>query len=356
MKDFYELLGVSKTATEEEIKKGYRKAAQANHPDVNPDDPEAKKKFQEIQEAYETLSDPSKRARYNAYGATGSAPYARRNPRESSFEFHKSMFEEFFGGSSYKGRNLSVKLEIDFKEAFLGCEKQIVINKRKKCTGCQGKGFSSFKNCETCKGNGFKITSNGPFEVRSQCEVCSATGKVDVVKCLDCSGTGNLPGYFEQTLNVQIPSGIQNGMQVRLAGQGEESVNGGVSGDVIIFVTVKDHPLFFREGINLSLDVPVSYSQLVFGDEIEIPTLTGESLKVKVPAGSQSHTKLKIKGRGYNSGMGNFGDLIATLKLEIPKNIDDGYKEVVQNLAEIEKNVVTPRREQWLKKVQELNK
>ena len=156
MKDFYELLGVSKTATEEEIKKGYRKAAQANHPDVNPDDPEAKKKFQEIQEAYETLSDPSKRARYNAYGATGSAPYARRNPRESSFEFHKSMFEEFFGGSSYKGRNLSVKLEIDFKEAFLGCEKQIVINKRKNVQVAKVKDFLVLRIVKLVKGMDLK--------------------------------------------------------------------------------------------------------------------------------------------------------------------------------------------------------
>jgi molecular chaperone DnaJ len=176
------------------------------------------------------------------------------------------------------------------------------------------------------------------------------------VKCGDCIGSGYLPGYFEKALSVKIPPGIDNGMQVRLTGEGEESVREmGRSGDVMAFVLVKDHPIFNREGANITVEIPVSFTQLVLGDEIEIPTLEG-SLKVKVPPGSQSHTKFRLKGKGFPTGQGTVGDLLATLKVETPKSLDEEYKKVIEQLAEVEKTTITARREQWAKKVEENSK
>lgn len=350
MRDYYEVLGVAKNATEDEIKKAYRTGARKHHPDVNPGDSDAaSKRFQEIQEAYETLSDPIKRARYN-----GSPHMKFRRSKSNSGPppgaTYEEIVEEFFGGSVYKGRNITVRLEVEFKEVLTGCKKNIKVKKRKRCTGCAGMGFTGFQPCSNCQGSGMVQISDSPFGFNTSCQICNGTGKVSLVKCGDCIGSGYLPGYYEKALEVNIPAGIDNGMQVRLAGEGEESLRGGRAGDVMIFVLVKEHSLFGREGANISVEVPVSYAQLVLGDEIEIPTLTEGVLKVKVPAGSQSHTKFRLKGKGFPIG-GGLGDLIATLKIEIPKSIDGEYKEVLEKLSELEKKNITPRREQWSKKV-----
>lgn len=355
MKDYYEVLGVESVATDEEIKKAYRKRARTHHPDMNPGDSDATKRFQEVQEAYDTLGDPIKKSRYD-----GAAPHMRfrRRPQTKTnpgtpppgFAFEEVM-EEFFGGSTFKGRNITVRLEVDFKEVLTGCTKHIKIKKRIRCTGCMGNGFTGFQPCPNCEGSGAVQVADSPFGFRTACQVCSGTGKASVVKCGDCIGSGYLPGYHEKALDINIPAGIDNGMQVRLAGEGEESLRGGRAGDVMVFVLVKEHPLFNREGPHLSVEVPVSYTQLVLGDEIEIPTLAEGSLKVKVPAGSQSHTKFRLKGKGFPAGNGSLGDLIATLKIETPKSFDEDYKQALERLSELEKKNVTPRREQWAKKV-----
>lgn len=354
MKDFYEVLGVTRSATDEEIKKAYRKGARKYHPDVNPGDPEAVEKFKEVQEAYETLSDPLKKSRYD--GTTAHNMHFRRKPKKgpatpppgSSFE---EVMEEFFGGSSFKGRNITVRLEIDFKEVLAGCTKHVKVKKRKRCSGCMGHGYTGFQPCPHCEGSGFVQVADAPFGFRTACQVCGGSGKASVVKCGDCAGSGFLPGYTEEAVVINIPSGIDNGMQVRLAGQGEESLRGGRAGDLIVFVLVKEHPIFSREGPDITVEVPVSYTQLVLGGEIEIPTLAEGRLKVKVPEGSQSHTKFRLRGKGFPNGRGSMGDLIATLKIETPKNLNEEYKKALEQLAELEKHNVTPRREQWAKKV-----
>lgn len=354
MKDFYEVLGIAKNANEEDIKKAYRQGAKKHHPDVNPGDPESIERFKEVQEAYDTLSDPIKKARYDS--ATPHMRFRRRPQPKSGtsdpppgFAFEEVM-EEFFGGSTFKGRNITVRLEIEFKEVLTGCTKHIKIKKRKRCTGCVGKGFTGFQPCPNCEGSGAVQVADSPFGFSTPCQVCSGTGKASVVKCGDCIGSGYLPGYHEKALDVKIPAGIENGMQVRLVGEGEESIRGGRSGDVMVFVLVKEHPIFSREGANISVEVPVSYTQLVLGDEIEIPTLAEGTLKVKVPAGSQSHTKFRLKGKGFPVGL-ILGDLIATLKIETPKTFDEDYKKALERLSELEKKNITPRREQWSKKV-----
>lgn len=354
MKDYYEVLGVARNSTAEEIKKAYRKGAKQHHPDLNPGDPNATERFKEVQEAYDTLGDLIKKSKYD-----GAAPHMRfrrksqpkTNPGSPPGFSFEEVTEEFFGGSTFRGRNITVRLEVEFKEVLTGCTKHVKIKKRKRCTGCMGNGFTGFQPCPNCEGSGAVQVADSPFGFRTACQVCGGTGKASVVKCGDCIGSGYLPGYHEKALDIKIPAGIENGMQVRLAGEGEESLRGGNAGDVMVFVLVKEHPLFSREGSNMSIEVPVSYTQLVLGDEIEIPTLAEGFLKVKVPAGSQSHTRFRLKGKGFPVGNGVLGDLIATLKIETPKSFDEDYKQALKVLSELEKKNVTPRREQWAKKV-----
>jgi molecular chaperone DnaJ len=354
MSNYYELLGVPKTATQEDIKKAYRQKARQYHPDRNPGDPVAEDMFKKVQEAYETLNDPLKRSMYDGGAHTmhfrrGARPRPNAGPKPAGFSFEEVM-EEFFGGSTYKGRNIQFRVEIEFKEVMTGCVKQVKVKKRKRCTGCSGFGYTGFTPCGNCSGSGFTQVADAPFEFRQACVVCGGTGKAATVKCADCAGSGFLPGYHEYPLEIHIPPGIENGMQLRLAGEGEESLRGGRAGDVMIFVLVKDHPIFSREGPHLTVEVPVSYTQLVLGDEIEIPTLDGSKVKVKIPPGSQSHTKFRLKGRGFPGGKAGVGDLLATVKIETPKATDEEYKKVLDQLAEMEKKNVTPRREQWAKK------
>ena len=355
MKDYYEVLGITKSASEEEIKKAYRNGAMKYHPDRNPGDAEAIERFKEISEAYDTLSDAVKKSMYD--GGAHNMHFRRRPPKSNpgptpppGFSFEDVM-ADFFGGSSFKGRNITVRIEVEFKEVLTGCKKHFKVKKRKRCTGCAGQGFTGFQPCSHCNGTGATQVVDAPFEMRTSCPVCSGTGKASVVKCGDCLGSGYLPGFHEKALEIAIPAGIENGMQVRLAGEGEESLRGGRAGDVMIFVMVKDHPIFSRDGFNLTVEVPVSYTQLVLGGEVEIPTLAEGAMKVKVPNGSQSHTKFRLRGKGFPTGKGSVGDLIATLKIETPKTYDEGYKKVLEQLAELEKQNVPPRREQWAKKV-----
>lgn len=355
MKDYYEILGITRSATVEEIGKAYRRLAFAHHPDRNPGDAESCERFKEVAGAYETLSDPVKKSFYDGGGAPNmhfrrrKSPGAATPPPGYSFE---DVMSDFFGGSTFKGRNITVRIEIEFKEVLTGCTKHIKVKKRKRCTGCAGQGFTGFQPCSHCEGTGATKVVDAPFEMRTACPACAGTGKASVVKCGDCLGSGYLPGFHEKALEIVIPAGIENGMQVRLAGEGEESLRGGGRpGDVMIFVLVKDHPIFNREGPNLTVEVPVSYTQLVLGGEVEIPTLAEGALKVKVPNGSQSHTKFRLKGKGFPTGKGSVGDLIATLKIETPKTFAEDYKKVLEQLAELEKKNITPRREQWAKKV-----
>lgn len=356
MRNPYEVLGVPKTATAEEIKQAYRAGARKHHPDMNPGDDGAAERFKEVQSAYDQIGDPVKRAQYDS----GHMNFRRRGRSSGSatpnpgpppgFSFEEVM-SEFFGGSKVKGRNITVRIEIELKDVLTGCKKYVKLKKRKPCESCRGEGVESFKTCNACAGAGFVQMFDAPFEMRHPCKSCGGTGKWDIVKCSDCAGTGLLPGFFESDLEVNIPPGIESGMQIRYNGQGEQSTKiGGQTGDAIVFILVKEHPIFSRENQNITVEVPVSYTQLVLGGEIEVPTLGEGIIKVKVPPGSQSHTKFRIKGRGLPCGHG-IGDLIATVKVEIPKTPDPEYQEVLERLAAQEQRIVTPRREHWSQKV-----
>jgi molecular chaperone DnaJ len=313
MKDFYKILGVEKNATSEEIRNAYRRCVKKHHPDVNPGDSEAEKRFCDIQEAYESLIDLSKKTLYEKRKMS----FRHRSSKESSENLSEFSFENnkksFFGNSSFKGKNIKISLDIDFKDVFSGVTKSLKIKKRKRCT------------------------------------LCSCDDKKDTGKCTECLDTGYSQEYIEKNLDVFIPSGVKNGMQIKIVGEGEESSRGGNYGDLIVLVSVKDHDIFQRNGLDIIVDVPVSYTQLVFGDEIEIPSLAEGVLKFKIPSGSQSHTKFRLKGKGIPVS-GNIGDLIVVLKVEVPKNFNEEYLEVLKKLSDFEKNNITPKKNQWFKK------
>lgn len=351
-KDYYTVLGVSRTATVEEIKKAYRTLAKQYHPDRNPGDKDAEAKFKEVQEAYDTLSDMEKRAFYDR-GAGPSMRFRKgRKPGPSpspGFSFEEVM-EEFFGGSTFRGRNIQVRVEIELKEVLTGCTKTIKIKKRKRCMKCEGKGYSSSTQCMPCNGTGFKIATDAPFLVQTVCPDCEGKGVLKTVRCDECLGAGFTP-MEDKMLNIQIPAGIANGMQVRLAGEGEEAQKGGKPGDVLVVVLVKDHHIFKVEGPHLTVDIPVSYTQCALGGKINIPTITDEKIEVDIPAGSQSNTRFRLRGRGLPDPRGIVGDLVATIKVETPKELNEEYRKVLEQLAELEGRLVTPRRDAWAKKV-----
>jgi molecular chaperone DnaJ len=352
-RDYYEVLGVPRTATPEEVIKAYRTLAKKYHPDRNPGDKSAEDNFKEMQEAFETIGDPQKRSMYDLKSSGPSMNFRRgkkAGPKPNWSGWSEDVISEMFGGSVFRGRNIQVRVEIDLQEVLLGCTKTIKVKKRKRCAPCSGNGYTGFSPCTVCSGSGFKMIQDAPFNIQQSCVACQGTGKASVVRCSDCLGGGFTP-MQDKLLNVKIPSGIGNGMAVRIPGEGEESQKSGQPGDVMVVVLVKDHPIFRVEGFNLVVDIPVSYTQLTLGGKVEIPTLDQGKMEVEIPAGSQSNTRFRLKGRGLPDPRGLMGDLVAAVKVETPKVLDEEYRKVLDQLAELEKRVVTPRREAWSKKV-----
>lgn len=348
MKDYYALLGVQKGATKDEIVKAYRRGAQQHHPDRNPGDAEAEARFKEIQEAYDVLSDPLKRSEYDSGGST--MRFSRRSPGDFNFD---GMMNDLFQNASFRGRNIQIRLELDLEEAYKGGVKSVFYKTRNLCPACHGQGQNYCDVCTACGGQGFTKVNNAPFEFRTNCTNCAGVGKVNPKKCDDCDGSGALPGYKENKVDVNLPKGVAEGTQFRLVGLGESSIRpGGKAGDAIVFVLLKEHPLFTRDGIDLHLEIPVSYTQLVLGADLEVPTIGGEKILLKIPPGTQSHAKLKVKGMGMQTSGGAFaeGDLIVTVKVETPKEIGDDYKSAVEALAEFERTRAGPKRHLWQKK------
>lgn len=351
MKNYYEVLGISKEATEEDVKTAYRKAAQQHHPDLNPDDAAAKQRFKEVHEAYESLIDPVKRSKYDRSLFRFRSKPSSNKDGGFSFTF-QNFTNDFFGKSSFKGRTISFRIEIDLKEAAYGCEKPVKISKRKKCFACKGLGFKEFISCEPCNGLGFFVLAyDAPFEKREVCQYCDGKGKTPLKKCEECNGSMYAKNLSEEVVTVKVPAGLENGTQIKLPEMGEESLRGGSPGDLVFIVQIKPHDLFTRDGFNLVLEVPVSVTQLVFGSEIEFLNINGDKVALKVPAGTQPNSKLRLKNQGLTDYLGASGDIIATLKCEIPKDLPDDYKAVMENLRQMEEKYLGPRKQLWLKKI-----
>lgn len=346
--NYYELLGVQRTASFEEIKRAFRVQAKKYHPDYHPDDKEAEARFKQINEAYEVLKDDQKRAAYDQYGhdAYVNGMGKSGNSGFGGFDFSgtgfESIFEEMFGGGfggghakprQSKGSDVRYDLEITLDESFTGIKKNITVNTYVPCEDCSGKGGKSTQNCPTCSGMGHVRQRQGFFVVETVCPVCHGTGKSVKDPCSSCSGSGRV--RKKRTLEVNIPAGVDSGVRMRLGGEGDAGLNGAPSGDLYVFLTVRPHDIFIRQGNDLYCEIPVPMTVAALGGDVKIPTMSGKAETYTVSAGLQTGKQIRLKGKGMpilKSG-GSFGDLYVSFKVETPTNLTARQKELLQEFA-----------------------
>jgi molecular chaperone DnaJ len=374
-KGYYEILGVSESASDGEIKSAYRKLAMTYHPDRNKGDKAAEAKFKEINEAYETLKDQQKKAAYDKYGhdtyknASSSGGFSSNNSNfhgfESEFDFGGSdfsdIFEGIFGGGAahrhgraeMRGSDLRYEATITLEEAFKGKDIELKIKTSVSCESCNGTGSEGGvkpKTCPSCKGAGKMRFSQGFFTVEKTCPSCNGTGHIIERSCRSCNGSGRISKV--KMIKVSIPAGIINGAKIRLSGEGEAGIRGGSSGDLYVFVTVKAHKLFRREDNFIHCDVPISIVTAALGGEIDVPTIEGKKAVVKVPAGTQSGDILKLRGKGMSIMRSSMrGDMMVHTKVETPVNLTKKQKDLLKEFAE--EHNVHPRSEGFFSKVKE---
>lgn len=347
-KDYYEVLGVDKNASDAEIKSAFRKLAKKYHPDVSKE-PDAAERFKEAQEAYAVLSDSDKRRQYDQFGhAAFEQQYGGAGGYDfSGFDFSDIFGDLFgsgfgFGGSSRnssrarRGEDKLVRMNLTFEEAAFGCKKNINVNVNTTCDECNGKGGMGEKTCPTCGGTGTmtkeQSTLFGTFMTRTTCTTCSGKGKTYDKKCSHCRGTGSINENKE--LEVKIPAGVDTGNRLRLAGKGEAGINGGPNGDVYIEFSVKDHPLFERDEEDIYLTLPITITDAVLGTKVDVPTLTGP-VKLTIPAGSKTGDKHRLKGKGLDvPNSSRKGDMYVVLKIEVPQKLSKEQKKLFEALKE----------------------
>lgn len=358
-RDFYEILGVSKSASADEIKKAYRKTAMQFHPDRNPGDKAAEEKFKEAAEAYEVLSDADKKAKYDRYGhaafgpGTGGGNYgggAGMNMDDifSQFGdiFGDDMFGSFFGGGGRqrggggrqrgtRGSNLRIKLKLNYEEIAKGVTKNVKVKKHVVCTTCTGSGAkdkNSTQSCSTCGGSGQvrKVTSTflGQMQTVSTCPSCNGEGSTITAKCGSCKGEGRV--YGEETISIEIPAGVQEGMQLSMSGKGNAGERGGSNGDLIIQIEEESHEELHRDGLNVAYDLYISFPDAVFGTQVEVPTIDGRA-KIKIPAGTQSGKIFRLKGKGFPEVQGyHRGDQLINVNVWTPQSISTEEKQALE--------------------------
>lgn len=350
-KDYYEVLGISRDADENEIKKAYRRLAREYHPDVNPGDNNAEEKFKEINEAYEILSDPQKRSAYDQFGHAGVNGQGDFNYGDfgdfTTFGGFDDIFDMFFGNrESHKtagpkrGADLRYNLEITLEEAAFGVEKDIEITRMEDCTSCHGTGAykgTELEICPICHGTGqeqyTRSTAFGRFVSVRTCNSCKGTGKIIKKPCNTCNGKGRI--QKEKKIHVKIPAGVDTGSRLRMTGEGQAGEMGGSYGDLFIFIYVKPHEVFERRGDDIICEIPISFVQASLGDEINVPTLEGKA-KLKIPAGTQPGTQFRMKGVGVTrlKGYGR-GDLHIKVNVTIPQKMSPKQKSLLKQFAEI---------------------
>lgn len=352
-RDYYEVLGVERGASEEEIKKAYRRLARKYHPDVNKDDPQAEEKFKEINEAHEVLSDPQKRAAYDRFGHAGTDPNFGAGAGagaggfgDFSFEGFGDIFDMFFGGGGrrqrtgpQKGADLRYDLRIEFEEAAFGKETTIKVPRTELCSTCHGnraKPGTPIKTCPNCGGSGqvhsVQNTMFGRFSTVRPCDRCQGEGKIIETPCPTCAGRGRLRQV--RTIEITIPAGVDTGHRLRVAGEGEAGERGGPPGDLYVYITVKPHPLFKRTGNDLILEQKISFAQAALGATIEVPTLEGTAT-LKIPEGTQTGTLFRLRGKGvpYLRGSGR-GDELVRVRIDVPTKLNQAQREAIRQVAE----------------------
>lgn len=354
-RDYYEVLGVPKTASEDDIKKAYRKMAKQYHPDLNPEDKEAEAKFKEVSEAYEILSDSSKKARYDQFGHAGVDPNfgaggggAGYGGGFGGFDFGDlgDIFEGFFGGgfggarsnpnAPRRGADINASVTISFLEACKGCEKDVTVSTMAACPECHGSGAAagtSPKTCPDCGGRGqvnvTQRTAFGVMQTTQTCSRCGGRGKIIETPCSKCHGGGRVRD--SHTVHVKVPAGIDDGQAFAMSGRGDHGTNGGQAGDLIINVNVRPDPIFTRKGFDIWCEIPVTYLQAVLGDEITVPTIDGK-VKYTIPEGFQPETVVRLRGKGVQrvNARGR-GDQYVKVMVEVPKNLNKQQKEALRS-------------------------
>ena len=365
-RDFYDVLGVSKSASPEELKSAYRKLAVKYHPDKNPDDKASEDKFKEAGEAYGILSNKEKKQNYDNFGHAafeGGGGGRQGGGFGGSADF-SDIFEDFFGdfggggssrgrkNTSNKGADLRYDLSITLKEAYEGKKQDIKFSTTEKCNTCKGNGSKpghSPDRCTVCGGNGKVRSNQGFFTVQQTCPQCAGSGEEITHPCNDCNGQGNKQA--SKKISVTIPKGVDDGTRIRLAGKGEAGTKGGASGDLYLFINVKSHDLFKRSDENLFFEFPISIADAALGTTIEIPTIDGGKAKIKIPDGTQNGKQFRLKGKGmpYMRGSGN-GDLYVQVNTEVPVSLNKEQKELLEKFREIENEKSNPSIKQFFQK------
>ncbi len=366
-RDYYEVLGLSREASTDEIKKAYRRLAKKYHPDLNKDNPkEAEEKFKELSEAYEVLVDQDKRSKYDTYGFAG----VQDNFSPGGFDwrdfthfgdlndiFGGGVFGDFFGGGSLfdfffdrrgregpsRGSDLRYDLEIDFQEAAFGSKKEIEVNREEKCPSCGGtgaEGSTAMRTCTQCGGRGqvrdVQTRGFSQFVRIAPCPRCGGRGRIVEKQCRTCRGTGAV--RRDRRISVNIPAGVDNGSRLRLSGEGEQGEMGGPPGDLYVVIHVRPHDVFERDGAEIYLQVPVTYATLVLGGEVEVPTLKGKA-NIRIPPGTESGTVFRLRGKGLpDLQRGGMGDQNVRVRVEIPRKISGRKKELIEELKALEES------------------
>ncbi|HAV09471.1 MAG TPA: molecular chaperone DnaJ [Rhodobacteraceae bacterium] len=356
-RDYYDVLGIAKGASTDEIKKGYRKKAKELHPDRNADNPNAEAQFKEANEAYDCLKDADKKAAYDRYGHAafeggmggGGRPGGGFGNQQGDFasafsDVFDDLFGDFMGGRGNGGRQRAVRgadlrynLRVSLEEAYGGLQKTINVPTSIKCTGCEGSGAEGGAeptSCPTCSGLGKVRAQQGFFTVERTCPTCSGLGQIIKNPCKSCGGQGRV--QRDRSLSVNIPKGVETGTRIRLSGEGEAGMRGGPSGDLYIFIEVANHAIFEREGTNLFCRVPVSMTAAALGGDIEVPTIDGGRSKVKIPAGSQSGRQMRLRAKGMPALRGGGeGDMFIELAVETPVNLTSRQKELLKEFEDL---------------------
>jgi molecular chaperone DnaJ len=374
MQDYYQILGVERNATQEQIKKAYRKKALKYHPDKNPGDAAAEAHFKEVSQAYEVLSDPKQRQLYDQYGEEGlnasmgaGSSHGFASMEEALRTFMgafgggtESVFDSFFGfessdnhSRSQKGASKKFHLTIKFEEAVKGCEKKVTINNYVICEKCSGSGAASSKGvstCSTCHGNGQVFQSRGFFSMSSTCPTCHGAGKVITDPCQACRGLGRVKK--KENITIKVPPGVDNGMRLKMSGYGDAGEGGGPAGDLYIQIQVEPHEAFHREGDDVYLDLPLTFSEAALGCQKEIPSPHGETCRINIPEGTQNGKLFRVRGKGAPNVHGQgIGDLLVRIHIETPVKLSKKQKELLTEFGELESEHNHPQKNGFFEKL-----